>query len=120
MILVSNGPPLDAELREMLEARKQAKLPPLTKDAVRRKMLDIKQAKEYQYNPEEIQQMVSKKFEKGLKTGKIGGQNLSYLRISFQNDLNVAVHKLRETKDPKLQIELKAIIEDLEDKLSKL
>ena len=42
-----------------MDARKQANAAPLTMDFVRKKKADIIIAKRYEYNPEEIEQIVN-------------------------------------------------------------
>jgi hypothetical protein len=87
MILVSNGEPRKEEFQDFMEARKQANAPTLTMDFVMKKKADIIIAKKYVYNPEEIEQIVNSKIENKLKTGNLGGFNLSYMKINLKNDL---------------------------------
>jgi hypothetical protein len=59
MMLVSNGKPEEKEFLEFIEARKQAKDTVITFDIVQKKKADIIIAKKYEYNPEEIEQIVN-------------------------------------------------------------
>lgn len=70
-----------------MEARREAKDTPITMDVVLKKKGDIIIAKKYEYNPEEIEQIVNQKIENKLKTGNLGGFNLSYMKINLKNDL---------------------------------
>jgi hypothetical protein len=45
MALISNGDAEDHEIKEMIEARKEAKLPPITMTLISRKIADNKAAK---------------------------------------------------------------------------
>lgn len=60
MNLVSNQEAYEDEYLKLIEARKHAKEKPITMSLVWDKMVAIKNAKEYDYGAEDIEQMVNK------------------------------------------------------------
>ena len=54
ILLVSNKPPEEHEFKDMMDARIKGKEEKLTMNLIRNKKADIKNAKNYDYNPEEI------------------------------------------------------------------
>jgi len=101
IVLVSNQDPTDQEFRQYLQARKQANQKPLTLESVKLKQREIKDFENMSHNQELVERVVKEKFRKKMREGKLGGFNLSFVKIELLNDLEQSRQELRKAaKEP--------------------
>ena len=53
------------------------------------------------HNKELVEELVKKKFNERMREGKLGGLNLSFVKINLLNDLQQSKDELRNAKNEK-------------------
>lgn len=85
----------------MMKNRDAFKLPELTYRKVNLKINEIQEMEKFQYNPEQVEQMVDLKLQKRLREGNLKGLNLAYLKVELQSNLESVKGKLAGESNPK-------------------
>lgn len=102
--LVSNGDATPDDFARMMQAYNMAKLKKsraLTKENVLIKSKELEKIKKFgtpKYTDQQLEQMKEKNLERRIKEGKIGGVNLTYLKVELQTEIALLERKMKDTK----------------------
>ncbi len=87
----------------MIQARKNANLPNLTLNKVQTQLHTIKSIQELTHKGDKVEEMVNEKFNKRMKEGKLGGLNLSFVKIELQSNIGLFKQKLMNETNHQLK-----------------